>query len=257
MEKKQIVNIINFVRGVEPRKPELDLLLPIREQIRLMKEYNLRGTFLLQYDALIRPEFTELFKDLDPEQFELGVWHEIVQPQVEACGLEWRGRFPWDWFSHCGFPVGYYKPDREKFVDLLYEKFKEVFGKYPRVFGSWLFDTHTIRYIEEKYGADAFCNCKEQYGTDGYTLWGGYYGQGYYPSRKNAFLPAQEEENQIRVPVFRMLGSDPVYQFDYSVWRSSWKGTVSFCRSMNLPAFSAVLPRACSPTAVRMSARIA
>ena len=83
--------------------------------------------------------------------------------------------------------------------------------------GSWLYDTHTIRYISDKYGLDALCNCKEQYGTDGYTLWGGYYGQGYYPNRNNVFIPAQTCESQIPVPVFRMLGSDPVYQYDYGL----------------------------------------
>ncbi len=213
---RQIINIVNFIRAVEPRE-YVDLLRPVKEQIKLMKKHSLKGTFLLQYDALILDEYVELLKDLDPEQFELGVWYEVVQPLVEGCGLVWRGRFPWDWHTHCGFPVGYSKPEREKLIDLLYQRFKAVFGYYPRVFGSWLFDTHTARYVADKYGADAFCNCKEQYGTDGYTLWGGYYGQGYYPSRKNVFLPAADPENQISVPLFRMLGSDQVYQYDYRI----------------------------------------
>lgn len=217
MKKRQILNIINFVRGVEPRWPDRDLLLPIKEQLRLMKEHGLKGTFLLQYDAMLRPEFIEIFRSLDRRQFELGLWHETVQPQVEACDIKWCGRYPWDWHTHCGFPVGYTGEQRERLVDLSFEKFKELFGEYPRVFGSWLIDTHTVRYISEKYQVDAICNCKEQYGSDGYTLWGGYYGQGYYPSRNNVFLPAQAIENQIDVPVFRMLGSDPVYQYDYGI----------------------------------------
>ncbi len=213
MKNRQIVNIINFIRGVEPREP-VDLLEPVLEQIKLMKKHNLRGTFLLQYDALILPEYSCLLKSLDSEQFEIGVWHEVVEPMAEKAGITWRGRFPWDWHAHCGFPVGYTKEEREKLIDILFEDFKEIMGYYPRVFGSWLFDSHTIRYACEKYGLDAICNCKEQYGTDGYTLWGGYYGQGYYPAKTNVFLPAQTEENQISVPVFRMLGCDPVYQFD-------------------------------------------
>lgn len=213
MKNRQIVNIINFIRGVEPRE-EVDLLEPVLEQIKLMKKHNLKGTFLLQYDALILPEYSSLLKKLDKEQFEIGVWHEVVEPMTEKAGIIWRGRFPWDWHAQCGFPVGYTKEEREKLIDVLFEDFKEIMGYYPRVFGSWLFDSHTIRYACEKYGLDAICNCKEQYGTDGYTLWGGYYGQGYYPAKTNVFLPAQTEENQISVPVFRMLGCDPVYQFD-------------------------------------------
>jgi len=215
-QKKQIVNIINFIRACEPRLP-MDLMTPVVEQIRLMKQHNLRGTFLLQYDALILPEYTNLLKALDPEQFEIGVWFEVVQPLTEKSGIPWTGRYPWDWHVHCGFSQGYTKQQREKLVDVLYEEFRNVFGYYPKVFGSWIFDSHTARYVSDHYGADAFCNCKEQYGTDGYTLWGGYYGQGYYPSRTNIFMPAQDIEQQLPVPLFRMLGSDPVYQYDFGM----------------------------------------
>lgn len=216
MKKRQIVNIVNFIRGCEPRSP-IDLVLPVQKQIELMQQYQLRGTFLIQYDALIDPVYTDMLKALDPDRFEIGVWFEVVQPLVEKIGLTWRGRFPWDWHVHCGFSMGYTKQQREQLLDELYTKFMEIFGYYPRVFGSWFFDSHTARYVSDKYGADAFCNCKEQYGTDGYTLWGGYYGQGYYPSRTNIFLPAQTESAQLPVPLFRMLGSDPVYQYDFGL----------------------------------------
>ncbi|MBE6768586.1 MAG: hypothetical protein E7549_06710 [Ruminococcaceae bacterium] len=213
MKKRQIVNIVNFLRGVEPRM-ERDLLTPLKEQIRLMQQHRLRGTFLLQYDALLDPAYTDLLRTLDPAQFEFGVWHEIVEPQAKACNIPWTGRFAWDWHCHCGFPVGYTKVQREQLVDVLFERFRTVFGYYPRVFGSWFFDSHTARYVCDRYEIDALCNCKEQFGTDGYTLWGGYYGQGYYPSRNNVFFPARREEHALPAPLFRMLGSDPVYQYD-------------------------------------------
>jgi len=93
MKKRQIVNIVNFIRAVEPRLP-MDLIEPVREQIALMKKHGLRGTFLLQYDAMLVPEIVAMLKELDPAQFELGVWHEIVQPEVESIGIPWTGRFP-------------------------------------------------------------------------------------------------------------------------------------------------------------------
>ena len=34
------------------------------------------------------------------------------------------------------------------------------------------------------------------------------------PEPGNAYMPAQTEEGQIPVPIFRMLGSDPIYQYD-------------------------------------------
>ena len=207
MEKRQIVNIINFIRGCEPRDP-VDLVRPVKEQIQLMKEHGLRGTFLLQYDALLDPVYQNMLKELDPRQFEIGVWFEVVQPLVEKIGLPWRGRYPWDWHVHCGFSMGYTPEQRQRLVDELYDKFREIFGYYPRVFGSWFFDSVTARYVSDHYGADAFCNCKEQYGTDGYTLWGGYSSGGYYPSKNNMLCPAQTEENKIPAPVFRMLMAD-------------------------------------------------
>lgn len=213
MEKKQIVNIINFIRGFDPRTDD-DLTLPVRKQIELLKKHRLKGTFLVQYDALCNPEFTDLLKALDPEQFEIGAWFEVVEPLTENSGIEWRGRYPWDWHSHCAFSVGYTEAERERLADTYFNDFKKIFGYYPKSFGSWAFDAHTLDYISKTYGIDAACNCKDQWGTDGYTLWGGYYGQGYYPSRNNAFTPAQTPESQIGVPVFRMLGSDPVSQYD-------------------------------------------
>ena len=52
-----LVTIMNFVRGVEPRNPNLDLLEPVVNQIALNKAYGFDNTFLLQYDALIDPKF--------------------------------------------------------------------------------------------------------------------------------------------------------------------------------------------------------
>ena len=213
MKKRQIVNIVNFIRGIEPRA-EMDLLQPICEQIALAEKYNFKTTFLIQYDALCDEKFVEVLKKLNPTQFELGVWYEIVEPQVKKAKLSWRGRFPWDWHAHCGFSVGYTKEEREILIDILFEDFKDVFGYYPKSFGSWAFDAHSLNYANERYGLDAACNCKEQWGTDGYNLWGGYYNQGYYPSKFNSLSPAQSKENQIDTPVFRMLGSDPIYQYD-------------------------------------------
>lgn len=213
---ENIVNIVNFIRGAEPRDRSIDLVEPVREQIRLMKENNLPGTFLVQYDAMLREDIVELLLPLNPEQFELGIWLEMNQPHCEAAGLPWRGRegYEWDWHAHCGFSVGYTREEREKLVDAIFAKFEECFGRKAKSVGSWMIDAHTLGYMSDRYGIVASCNCKDQWGTDGYTIWGGYWNQAYYPSRDNVFCPAQTKEKQIPTPVFRMLGSDPVTQYD-------------------------------------------
>ena len=216
MQKKQVINIINFVRGYDPRTSD-DLAEPVRRQLELLERHQLKGTFLLQYDALLQSAFTTPLLQADPDRIEIGVWFEIVQPLAEKAGIPWTGRYAWDWHAKHAFSAGYASAERERMIDVLFEDFKGVFGFYPRVFGSWVFDAHTLAYASERYGLDAACNCKDQWGTDGYTLWGGYYGQGYYPSRTNVFCPAGGRKNQIDTPVFRMLGSDPVAQYDLGV----------------------------------------
>jgi hypothetical protein len=208
-----IVNVVNFIRALEPRG-KVDLYEPVREQLALLKKYELRGTFLLQYDALLDPAYVNMLRD---GPHETGVWLEIMEPLVRDCGLPWRGRFPWDWHSHVGFSVGYTPEERELLVDRLMEKFKECFGGYPKSVASWMIDAHTLGYLADRYHISAGANCKEQWGTDGYTIWGGYYNQAYYPSRKNALAPGSGAETQIPLPVFRMLGSDPVLQYDYGL----------------------------------------
>lgn len=213
----KVVNIVNFIRQCEPRiewiTPDV-LFETVVEQIALLKAYNLPGTFLLQYDALMEPRYPELLKSLNPDQFEIGAWWEIPQPLVENSGMVWRGRYPWDWHADVGFATGYSPSERELLIDTYMKDFQAIFGYYPKSVGSWFIDAHSLTYLSEKYGIIASCNCKDQIGTDGYTLWGGYWNQAYYPSKKNAYMPAQNPENQIPVPVFRMLGSDPIYQYD-------------------------------------------
>ncbi|MBR5427712.1 MAG: hypothetical protein IK118_05140 [Clostridia bacterium] len=218
MAARQIVNIINFIRAVE-RYPgtDEDKREAVRNQIRIMDELSLKGTFLILYDVFEDEEYMRLMRSLDPERYEIGIWFEIEQFLCEASGLVWRGKTRWEQYCDTGYPMGYTKDERKRIIDEFFRRFKAEFGYYPRVFGTWFCDSFTLRYISETYGLDAACNCKEQYGTDGYTLWGGYYAQGYYPSSKNIFMPAQKKENQLNVPVFRMLGSDPVYQYDFGL----------------------------------------
>ncbi len=214
---KNIVNIINFARGCEPRDTDDSYLLPtLREELLLCRKYNFPSTVLLQYDALVNEEYQKLvneFKDIT----ETGLWLEVVEPLCIASDICWKGRYPWDWHNDVGFLVGYDIPDREKLIDTAFNKFKEIFGVFPESCGSWHIDAYSLNYMTEKYHIKASCNCKEQYGTDGYTIWGGIYSGVYYPSKYNMLCPASTKENQINVPVFRMLGADPIYQYDMNM----------------------------------------
>lgn len=228
-EAPRIVNIINFIRQTEPRSQEITdevLYDTVVKQVEQLNQHQLPGTFLLQYDALINPKYQALLKEKLSPGSEVGAWWEITQPHVEAAGLKWRGRYPWDWHANIGFSTGYTPQEREKLVDVYMAKFKSIFGRFPESVGSWFIDEHTLRYMYEKYAIVASCNCKDQIGTDGYTLWGGYWNQAYYPSKKNSYMPAQTASGQIPVPVFRMLGSDPVHQYENGLG-GKYQGVIS------------------------------
>jgi hypothetical protein len=214
--KKRIMNVVNFVRGCEPRK-EMDLFTPVKNEIEIDRQYNIPHTFLLQYDAMLREDFCALFSEEQKhEGTELGVWMENCRTLIEGLGIEWRGRpgYDWDWYVNPGFLMAYTPKQREAIIDEVFRKFKEIFGDYPTVVGSWLLDAYSMEYMSKTYRIKAFCICREQFAVDAYTLWGGYYSGGYYPSRNNMLSPAQTKEAQIDTPVFRMLGIDPIYGYD-------------------------------------------
>lgn len=216
-QKPKIVNIVNFIRLLEPRDKKITedvLYQTVVKQVALMQRYHLPGTFLLQYDALMDPRYQKLLKNLPRDSFEIGAWWEIPEPLVKNSGMKWRGRYPWDWRANIGFSTGYTPAERGKLIDTYMKDFKRIFGYYPESVASWFIDAYSLNYMYEKYHIVASANCKDQYGTDGYTLWGGYWNQAYYPSKVNAYMPAQHIRQQIPVPIFRMLGSDPIRQYD-------------------------------------------
>jgi len=141
-QNPKIVNIINFIRLLEPRDPKITenvLYQTVVKQVELMRKYHLRGTFLLQYDALMDSRYQQLLKSLPRDSFEIGGWWEIPQPLVEKAGLKWRGRYPWDWRANIGFSTGYTLPERKKLIDVYMNDFKKIFGYYPKSVGSWFY----------------------------------------------------------------------------------------------------------------------
>lgn len=118
MMKKKIMNVVNFVRGIEPRW-EMDLYAPVVNEIEVNKKYHIPATFLLQYDAMLRDDFRQLFQKEKSEYIEMGVWVENCRALIEKVGLQWRGRegYDWDWHVNAGFLQGYERKQREAIID--------------------------------------------------------------------------------------------------------------------------------------------
>ena len=120
-----IVNFINFIRQTEPRWPEdypdEYLYQTTVNELDQLNEFNFKGTFLIQYDALINPAYQELLKKAIRQGHEVGAWWEITEPHVKDAGMTWRGRYPWDWHANVGFATGYTPDERIRLVDVYME----------------------------------------------------------------------------------------------------------------------------------------
>lgn len=220
----KIVNIMNFVRTFEPRDAETEAKLfdTAKAQLRLCNEMGLEATFLLEYDALCDERYVELFRREAKENIELGLWYEIVEPLTSDIGIAYNSArgYRWDWNIDPGYPMSYPNETKARLIRQAMEKFREIFGYYPRTVGSWVIDTYTMNYLNENYELDALAICRDQINTDAYTMVGGYFSGLYLPSRLNIFTPAQTRENQAKTPVIRLLGADPIHNYDSDKYMS-------------------------------------
>ncbi|MBO5845355.1 MAG: hypothetical protein J6Q77_01795 [Clostridia bacterium] len=233
----KVTNIMNFVRRIDERMENSTerLLDMTAAQLKLVNEYGLDNTFLLQYDAVCDEDFVALFKNEATEKTELGLWYEIVEPLTSACSMPYRSDrgWKWDWHIIPGFSMAYTPEERELLIDEAMRKFKETFGYYPKTVASWLIDTHTLNHLSENYDVSAVAICRDQHNVDAYTLLGGYFNQAYYPSKNNMFTPAQSKEAQMNMPIFRLLGSCPIHNYDKKKYASDalkeiWKSSNTF-----------------------------
>lgn len=221
MPQQTVVNIYNFIRmsHTEPSRFIPDDFETIRNQLILVKQYGFPGTYALKYDALMEPRYQALLQEYLDKNDELSAWWEITEPLCRRANVPFRGKNgpEYDDRVDSAYCVGYAPEERKRLVDAYMADFYAVFGKYPQTIGSWVLDSVTLAYAAQRYGVLAGAICRDQMGTDGFTLWGGYPNGAYYPCRSNEFIPAQTEEEQLPVPMFRLLGPDPIYNFEQDV----------------------------------------
>lgn len=211
-----IINIYNFVRkSIYPdgRFMQGDFQT-VLEQLETCKQYGLPVTFALKYDALVDPHYQTLLKERLVDGDEIGVWWEIDRTLCEAAGVRWKGGGEYSLHVRVAQSIGYTPEDRIKMIDVYMRDFKAIFGYYPTSVSSFVMDIISYTHFKERYGVVAAGLCRDQIGVDGFTLWGGYFGQAYYPSRQNEYMPAQTQEAGLDLPIFRLLGPCPLYNFE-------------------------------------------
>lgn len=218
MKKITVVNIFNFIRRAheEPSTFIQDDFDTIKNQMEVLKQYGLPSTYALKHDALIDPQYQQLIRDFVDPYDELAVWWEITEELCQRAGVTYKGANS-DIFDNrvsSGYSIGYTHDERKLLLDAYMRDFKAIFGVYPKTIASWVIDIVTLEYAHQQYGLVGGALCRDQIGTDGFTLWGGYINGAFYPSRYNEIMPAQSLSTQVDMPLFRLLGPDPIYNFE-------------------------------------------
>lgn len=221
-KKTGIVNIYNFIRmsHVEPSIFIPDDFETVKKQMILVRQYGFPATYALKYDALMEPRYQDLIRTYAGEEDEISAWWEITEALCRKAGVRFRGAAQTEEYDervNSAYSIGYNPEERRLLVDAYMKDFREVFGFYPKTIGSWVLDTVTVSHAASRYGVVGSAICRDQMGTDGFTLWGGFPNGIYYPSRRNENIPANTVDGQLSVPMFRLLGPDPIYNFEQDV----------------------------------------
>lgn len=220
VEGTSFVSVVNPIRGLDfwesKEKPEEG----VRGQMEIVKKLNIPATWLVRYDALKESSVIELLKST-PEEDEKGLFLEITPSWTKAANVKYRSSPVWHW-AESVFLTGYEQEERIELVDAAFDRFKEVFGFYPRSAGAWWIDSYSLSYMQKKYGVTAALIVADQYSTDNYQIWGQYWSTPYYPAKDNNLRPAQNLDEKLPVVVVQWAGRDPVNGYGKGVEESTY-----------------------------------
>lgn len=185
----------------------------------ILDKYQAPATWLLRFDVFDNQKIIDNLKSRKLD--ELGLFLEITPTWTKAAGINYRPSNSWH-NAGSAFLSGYELLEREKLIDTAFEKFKQVFGSYPKTVGAWWIDAISISYMSEKYGIDSSLIVADQYTTDNYQIWGQFWSTPYYPSKNNALHPAQSINNEIPVVMVQWAARDPVNAYGNGVTESTF-----------------------------------
>ncbi|MCL4416690.1 MAG: hypothetical protein M1365_08360, partial [Actinobacteria bacterium] len=209
----QFINIVNPVRISSYTKDPVSGLNSEYEEI---KKRGLPATWLLTYEVISNNDLVLAIKQMDKSQ-ELGIFMEIAPEFANQAEVVYNKTDSWH-RANSVFLSGYTQEDRKKLIDTIFIKFKETFGFYPTSVGAWWIDSYSLEYMKEKYGITANLTCADQFETDGYHIWGQYWGAPYYPSKNHAGIPAQDENSKLDLVTIQWAPRDPLNGYQSSAY---------------------------------------
>lgn len=185
----------------------------------ILKKYQVSATWLIRYDVFLNQSLISKLKNLTTD--EKGLFLEITPTWTKDAGVEYPKLESWH-SAGSAFLTGYEPKEREKLIDVAFEKFKLIFGQYPKSVGAWWIDAYSLNYMQKKYGIIAALIVADQYSTDNYQIWGQYFSTPYFPDKKNALHPAQNLSEKLPIVIVQWASRDPVNSYGNGVSESTY-----------------------------------
>ncbi|MDQ3239720.1 MAG: hypothetical protein M3P33_04305 [bacterium] len=219
--------IINPIRGPQLGLEKSNLLESLQGQWQFSHLDNPSDTvpitWLWQYSALEHPELISFAKEnilRSKSQQEFGIFLEIDQNTALQSGVDYKGKTAW-YRSDGLFLSSYDLYERKKIIDNVFQKFKNIFGYYPKSVGAWWIGAESIKYMQERYQIASALQCADQFNTDAYSIWGTPYSIPYISSSKNAAIPAKSNDSS-NVVIMQWAPRDPLLAYGNSVTQSTF-----------------------------------
>jgi hypothetical protein len=165
-------------------------------------------TWLLRPDYFLNTK-DNLFLNSKYKSDEIGIFLEVTPVWTNPINIKYNSSLPW-YHSQNIFLSGYNPKDRIRLIDYAFLNFKNVYGYYPKSVGAWHIDPVSAQYLVDKYHVNSFLICTDQTSTDGYQIWGGWWGIPYYPSKDNLLVPAQSSKDKLDALILWWAARDPV-----------------------------------------------
>ncbi len=218
-QSNNFVSVVNPIRGsdfwaLKDQTPQTAVL----GQMDILKKQNIEATWLIRFDALVDSIIVDSLKTTSDEK---GLFLEVIPSWTDQAGVKYHTSDSWH-AAGSAFLTGYERDEREKLIDTAFEKFKNIYGVYPKSVGAWWVDGYSLNYMQKKYGITAALIVADQYTTDNYQIWGQYFSTPYYPSKNNALHPAQTLENKLPVVVTQWAARDPLNAYGNGVFESTF-----------------------------------
>jgi hypothetical protein len=210
-KNRSFLTITYPIRGSEFWPLEIESQDPFSNfQFYLDQQQNLElpATFLFRYDALLDSRITTTARNF-PDHLEAGLFLEITPQLAESSGVNYHQSHNWADATSV-FISGYSPEERVQLIDTAISQFQKTLGTTPTSVGAWHIDAASASYLQQTYGVTTLLICADQFATDNYQLWGGWWGVPYYPSTHHILQPAQSQKLKLDLVVTHWATRDPL-----------------------------------------------